>query len=139
GEPAGSRLRDYAHHTAYPCQEAGGVIFAFMGTGEPPLLPNYEVLSAPAENRVTTKHYHECNYLQGLEGNMDNVHPMFLHRFLRADKVYESHPTDVEQGPRGTIGALPEGYLGPTRVEETDFNVWAYREADDVGAPDLLF
>src|SRR5689334_15120982 len=51
------------------------------GEGEPPLLPNYEVLSAPEPNRFVTKHYHECNYLQGLEGSQDGTHVRFLHRF----------------------------------------------------------
>src|SRR5436190_12156906 len=52
GEPAGSHLKDYVRHLSYPCQEKGGVIFAYMGSAEPPLLPNYEVLSAVPENRL---------------------------------------------------------------------------------------
>jgi len=30
-EPAGSQLKNKVHHTAYPCVEAGGMIFAYMG------------------------------------------------------------------------------------------------------------
>src|SRR5438477_11870616 len=30
--------------TAYPCREAGGMVFSYMGPGEPPLLPGYEFL-----------------------------------------------------------------------------------------------
>ncbi|HEY3115309.1 MAG TPA: Rieske 2Fe-2S domain-containing protein, partial [Chloroflexota bacterium] len=139
GEPAGSRLKDYAHHTAYPCQEAGGVIFTYMGTGEPPLLPNYEVLSAAPDRQFVTKHFHACNYLQGLEGNMDNTHVPFLHRFLRgpSDKLVEEHPAE----------SLPSSVFGPTpdtnpsmryaRVEETDFSVWAYGSSGS-GGPDLV-
>ena len=58
---------------SYPCIEKGGVIFTFMGTGEPPLLPSYEVLAAPDENRLMTKHHVECNWLQGLEGSEDSL------------------------------------------------------------------
>ena len=85
-EPAGSHLKDYVRHRAYPCQEVGGVIFTYMGSGDPPLLPNYEVLAAPPGHRFTTKHFHECNYLHGLEGNMDNTHVRFLHRIFRSEE-----------------------------------------------------
>ena len=30
-EPAGSQLKNKVHHTAYPCVEAGGMVFTFMG------------------------------------------------------------------------------------------------------------
>ena len=39
GEPAGSTFKDRISHPAYPCQEAGGIVFTYMGPGEPPLLP----------------------------------------------------------------------------------------------------
>jgi phenylpropionate dioxygenase-like ring-hydroxylating dioxygenase large terminal subunit len=80
GEPAGSTFRERIRHTAYPCQESGGVIFAYLGPGEPPLVPAYEFLTVPAEQRFVTKLFSECNYLQGNEGNQDPVHLSFLHR-----------------------------------------------------------
>ena len=58
-EPQGSHLKEFVRHRAFPCVEQGGVIFTYMGAGEPPLLPNYEVLSAPPERRLMTKHYVE--------------------------------------------------------------------------------
>jgi nitrite reductase/ring-hydroxylating ferredoxin subunit len=30
-EPFGSQLKNKVHHTAYPCVEAGGVVFTYMG------------------------------------------------------------------------------------------------------------
>ena len=53
-----------------------------MGPGEPPLLPDYEFLSVPAEQRTVTKILYNCNFLQGNEGNIDPVHLSFLHQFL---------------------------------------------------------
>ena len=46
GEPEGSRFKEKVRHLAYPCQELGGLIFAYMGPGEAPLLPNYHWLIA---------------------------------------------------------------------------------------------
>src|SRR5918992_924622 len=51
----GARMRDSIRHLAYPCEERAGVIFAYMGPGEPPLLPNYEFLTASEERVYATK------------------------------------------------------------------------------------
>ncbi len=138
-EPPGSHLREFVRHKAYPCVEKGGVIFTYMGDGEPPLLPNYEVLSAPDEKRFVTKHFHECSYLQGLEGNMDNTHVPFLHRYLRTEsgsRVLAEHPAEA---PPPTIFGLPDGSTSTryARLEETDFSVWAY-DSSGWGGPDLI-
>src|SRR6266852_6458078 len=45
GEPAGSTFHERIRQTAYPCTEKAGMIFAYMGPGEPPLLPAYEFLT----------------------------------------------------------------------------------------------
>src|SRR5712692_6585710 len=65
GEPAGSTFKEKIRHTAYPCQEAGGMIFAYLGPGEPPLLPAYLLMGVPAEHVFLRKYFQECNYLQG--------------------------------------------------------------------------
>jgi len=42
-EPAGSTLKDKVHHTAYPCQEAAGIVWSYLGPKDQiALLPNYE-------------------------------------------------------------------------------------------------
>src|SRR5215212_9775467 len=55
GEPASSTFRDKVRHTAYPCQEAAEVIFAYLGPGEPPLLPAYEFLTVPRSSDTSTR------------------------------------------------------------------------------------
>src|SRR5437763_5802059 len=52
GEPAGSTFHERIRHLAYPCREVGGIIFCYMGPGEPPLFPGYEFLSVPDDHRV---------------------------------------------------------------------------------------
>src|SRR5881628_3635579 len=54
GEPAGSTFHERIQHTAYPCREVGGLILAYLGPGEPPLVPNYEFLTAPEDYRFAT-------------------------------------------------------------------------------------
>src|SRR5258708_162565 len=80
-EPEESRYKDEIRHKAYPCREAAGAIFAYMGPGEPPLFPAFHFLSAPEAHVHQSKLYHACNYLQANEGNLDPAHLSYLHRF----------------------------------------------------------
>ena len=105
GESGGGEHRESIRHPAYPCVEKAGVIFAYLGPGEPPLLPNYEFLTVPQDQVFAIKLYNEANYLQGNEGNIDPVHLSFLHRKINA-------------------GDLTEKDLAPkVEVEITDFGV----------------
>jgi phthalate 4,5-dioxygenase len=79
-EPLDSDFRRKLRHTAYPCQEVGGVIFAYLGPPEKvPLLPRYEWLDLTENQVFPVKSFLECNYLQGLEGDFDSSHTSFLH------------------------------------------------------------
>src|SRR6266699_1560591 len=51
GEPAGSSFHEKIQHRAYPCVEAGGIVLAYMGPGESPLIPGYEFLTVGDEHR----------------------------------------------------------------------------------------
>ncbi len=122
GEPDGGKGREEIRHPAHPCREAGGIIFAYMGPGEPPLLPAYEALAAPPAQQAALKIFHECNYLQGNEGNIDPLHLSFLHRqFGGRDR------TGWDLGVKGTKLPADELYardLAPKiEVELTDFGV----------------
>lgn len=79
-EPAGSDFRTKIRHTAYPCREAAGIVFAYMGPkGKMPLFPEYEWVRLPEDRTHVVKSYLACNYLQGLEGDFDSCHTSFLH------------------------------------------------------------
>jgi phthalate 4,5-dioxygenase len=84
GEPAGSTFHERIRQTAYPCIERAGIIFTYMGPGEPPLLPNYPPFTMTDDHVVSGKIYSQCNYLQGNEGNIDLLHTSFLH-YIRRD------------------------------------------------------
>lgn len=80
-EPPGSDLKQKVRQTAYPCKEAAGIVFTYMGAKEKmPLLPNYDWLTVPSTHVKALKYRLECNYLQCLEGDCDPGHLTFLHR-----------------------------------------------------------
>ena len=124
GEPGGGANRHEIRHLAYPCQEAGGVVFTYMGSGEPPLLPNYEFLTVPAEQRAVTKIFYQCNYLQGNEGNIDPVHLSFLHQYLNEAEINRPR---IVPGSAATDNALLGKDIAPTiEVEVTDYGLRIY-------------
>lgn len=79
GEAGGGAGKGSIRHVAYPCLERAGIIFAYLGPGEPPVFPGYEFLSGSEDHVVSTKLFHECNYLQGAEGSADVIHLSCLH------------------------------------------------------------
>ncbi len=126
GEPAESKFKEKIHHKAYPCQEVGNLIFTYMGPGEPPLLPAYEILKVPEEQRWVYKVLSDCNYLQGNEGNIDPVHLSFLHRILDENLVSAGRPPQhsTVRGSEASPNRLVGEDLAPTiELEETDFGL----------------
>jgi hypothetical protein len=132
-EPADSDFKNKIRHKSYPCKELGGLIFAYMGPGEPPCLPLYEPLVAPENHRYAYKVLHECNYLQAHEGEIDPAHLSYLHR--------RSHqPSWRQRSIKGSDGVQPMAMyqkdIAPRiEVEETDFGlrVYSIRQAGDGG------
>jgi phthalate 4,5-dioxygenase oxygenase subunit len=81
-EPAGSRFKDHIKLKSYPTREAGGIVWAFMGQGEPPAMPALEWLRLPESHFHIAKVLVESNYLQALEGDHDSSHASHLHSTL---------------------------------------------------------
>jgi len=79
-EPVENNLRNEVRAIAYPCRERGGIIWAYMGPrSETPPLPLLEATLLPEHERATVAYSRACNWLQGLEGDIDTCHAGFLH------------------------------------------------------------
>jgi phthalate 4,5-dioxygenase oxygenase subunit len=90
-EPAGSKLCTRIRQGAYPVVEKGGLIFAYIGEGEPPAFPEFDCFVAPDSHTFAFKGLWECNWLQALEVGMDPAHASFLHRFYEDEDTSESY------------------------------------------------
>nr|NIO11204.1 Rieske 2Fe-2S domain-containing protein [Deltaproteobacteria bacterium] len=132
GEPEGSKFKEKIKHPAYPCLEQAGVIFTYMGPGEAPLLPNYQFLTLGDPHRLVTKVHHECNYLQGNEGNIDPQHLSILHYFM-TEQPGEAIAEAVQEGTVSSNALFGKDASPRIEVEETDFGIriFAVREADE--------
>ena len=127
-EPPEKRFCEKVHHPAYPCHEQAGIIFAYMGPGEAPLFPGYEPFLAPSGHVLVTKIFHECNYFQANEGNLDPSHVSYLHRQANV-------PENLKRPVEGSDGKLPlalyEADMAPEiDVEETDYGVRIFSTRD---------
>ena len=77
--PPESNYKDKIQQTAYPVVEANGFIFAYMGPGEPPPMPDLGFLNVLPEHIYVTKQKLECNWVQAMQGDFDPSHIGFLH------------------------------------------------------------
>ncbi len=82
-EPAESNFKHKIKATAYTTQERGGIVWVYMGQERPePPLPGLEWMDLPASHVVASKRVAPTNWLQGLEGEIDQSHVSFVHSRL---------------------------------------------------------
>ena len=79
-EPPDSTFKNKVRAVAYPCQERCGVVWAYLGPRETaPPLPDLEANQLPDGQWNAVAYARACNWLQGLEGDVDTAHVGFLH------------------------------------------------------------
>lgn len=109
-----TKLKERIRHPAYPCVEASGAVFTYMGPKDrQPPFPAFEWLTVPPDHVRVTKFLLDCNYLQALEGDCDTAHVPFLHRGNRGDGLAARRARTFEASPFGTTNPLT------TRINST--------------------
>lgn len=78
-EPDESPLKNDIRISAYPVQEMGGLIWAYLGPLPAPLLPRWEFVVRDDYEQDVGLSDMPCNWLQVAENTMDPVHIEFLH------------------------------------------------------------
>lgn len=78
-EPEDSTFKDRIQHPSYHAQDAGGLIFAYIGPSPAPLLPAYDLLVRQDGDRVVGGGEEFCNWLQRAENSADGTHSIALH------------------------------------------------------------
>jgi phthalate 4,5-dioxygenase len=82
-EPPESNFKHKVRVTSYPCVEHGGMIWTYMGPeNPPPPIPDLEFLNINADQRFYWKRVQTCNWVQAMEGDIDQSHNSFLHTWL---------------------------------------------------------
>ena len=79
-EPEELNFKERVRAVAYPCYEAGGLVWTYMGPlGTEPARPDFEFTTVPESDRMITNVWSECNFVQALEGVLDSSHSNYLH------------------------------------------------------------
>ena len=109
-----TRETSFAHKIrvkSYPTCELGGVIWAYMGPPDKmPPAPRFGWTQVPESHRHVSKVIEECNWLQGLEGGLDQSHVGVLH------KAFRNNPNNPGSGPNSfnARGGSPTFDVEPT-------------------------
>jgi phenylpropionate dioxygenase-like ring-hydroxylating dioxygenase large terminal subunit len=136
-EPDDSNLCANIRQKAYPVVEKSGILFAYLGEGEPPAFPHFDCFVAPDSHTFAFKGMIDCNWLQSLEVGIDPVHTSFLHRFFHDEdptkgygKMFRDHTKDADM-PMTQI--MREVTRPRIEVDETDygFRIVTLRQISD--------
>ena len=114
-EPEEHQFGHKIHIAAYPTQELGGVIWAYMGPRElQPAPPRFAWTGAPATHLHISKVIQENNWLQGLEGGIDTSHAPIMHRLITENSTRAgfkpSNPFVRGKAPNLVVDLTDYGY-----------------------------
>jgi 5,5'-dehydrodivanillate O-demethylase len=110
-EPEDSTFKDRIRIPAYPVQELGGFVWAYLGPEPAPLLPRWDVLVRDDLDRTIGVTNLPINFLQAMENSMDPIHFEWLHA------VYGNY-VNKRQGKAAA--------MTPRRHEQIAFDVFEY-------------
>lgn len=76
---------------AYPAEELGGLVFAYLGPQPSPLLPRYDLFVMDNAIRDIGYAMIPCNWLQIMENSVDPTHVEWLHGHHMAEQRKKQH------------------------------------------------
>jgi 5,5'-dehydrodivanillate O-demethylase len=110
-EPDDSTFKERVRIPAYPVQELGGLIWAYLGPEPVPLLPRWDILVRDDLERSIGVTRLPVNFLQIMENSMDPIHFEWLHA------VYGNYVNKRQGKPPA---------MTPRRHEQIAFDVYEY-------------
>src|SRR5688572_12938033 len=137
-EPQGSRLCEHIKTRSYPVVEKNGILFAYLGAGQPPAFAGFDCFVAPDEYTFAFKGYWDCNWLQALEVGIDPAHASWLHKYFEDEDPAKSYGRQFRATPAGAevpiSKVLRELARPESRVERTAYGMrlQTLRKIDDL-------
>jgi phenylpropionate dioxygenase-like ring-hydroxylating dioxygenase large terminal subunit len=112
----------------YPAREAGGMVWAFFGTGAVPKFPDFEYCHLPADHVHVRVAFLPVNWMQAMEAIIDSAHLGILHSssvqlaFTESAKVQQTACT-VNTWPRIKYTLTPYGFREAALRDQPDGTV----------------
>ena len=131
--PPHQDFKHKVHAKAYPTRERNGLIWVYMGKrATPPALPEIDMNLVPAERNEIRFTQRECNYLQGVEGELDTSHVGIMHFGLQDQSAFSirnnnSKYTVTNRAPEYKIEETDYGHIyAAYRPAEADTTYWRF-------------
>jgi 5,5'-dehydrodivanillate O-demethylase len=140
-EPEGRAAQDKVKITAYPVEELGGLIFAYLGPAPAPLVPRWDILTWDNAFRHVGGVVLEANWLQCMENSVDTAHTEYLHGhwslYTQMDIGGGTGDERHDETLRRIYGAFTKRHLKlDWKVFEHGIMKYRLREGEDESAPD---
>jgi phthalate 4,5-dioxygenase oxygenase subunit len=95
--PPGASYHGKISIRAYPTREFGEMVWAYMGPGQVPEIPQLEHGLLPASHRFVSKRLQQCNWAHSMEGALDTAHFSFLHMPAPSVGAYVNPATAADE------------------------------------------
>ena len=90
-EPQQSTFKERVRAKSYPVKAIAGLIWVYMGDDPDAAdMPHFEWFDVPEAWRYASRWMQDCNFVQAMEGEIDEAHVSFLHRPLNNPDVSKS-------------------------------------------------
>jgi phenylpropionate dioxygenase-like ring-hydroxylating dioxygenase large terminal subunit len=126
-EPADSLFYTRVRQPAHRCTVRSGIVFAYLGEGEPPPFPAFDCFTAPDAYTFAFKGLIDSNWMQAFEVAADPAHTSFLHRFFDdgdPDTGYGKPFRGSTMGAEMPITKIMRDFTRPDiQVETTDYGL----------------
>jgi phenylpropionate dioxygenase-like ring-hydroxylating dioxygenase large terminal subunit len=130
----------------YLAREVAGLIWAFIGAGEPAPFPAFPFTSLPVDHIDVAQVPGKCNWVQLLEGQIDSAHLSHLHSSSVTGRISDlaladrAPEFDVQNTPWGFhVAAIRTMRDGRRYTRLTEFVMPYYEFIPPAAAPDAPF
>ncbi|MNZ38371.1 Phthalate 4,5-dioxygenase oxygenase subunit [compost metagenome] len=96
----------------FPAKEAGGIVWVYLGEGQPPKFSDYAFTHLSRTNTRPRASYNEANWLQNVETLLDSAHIGLLHKDTTANPNLPQAGLQLVTGcdtPKYTFESKPYG------------------------------
>lgn len=118
---------------SYPLVEYLGLLFVFLGEGDPPARPHFPELER-AGVLESSSYLRHCNYFQNLENGVDEAHLPFVHRQTLFDVLNYAVPEiSARETPYGLVQTArrPDGRVNEAHCLMPNMLTFVYPASDD--------
>jgi nitrite reductase/ring-hydroxylating ferredoxin subunit len=126
-EPKDSNLCRNIKQRAYPVVEKSGILWAWLGVGDPPAFADIDCFVAPESHTFAFKGHINCNWLQALEVGIDPSHASYLHRFFKDEDTSTAYGKQFRGASAGSdlpMTKILREYDRPIiNVEQTEYGL----------------